>query len=219
MATLGSMHAYYSARAATMAKNFEDDPRGWVQEIITEVMAHARDRTVLEVACGTGNWTRLLAQCARNVTATDYSEGMLAVARSRQIPRTCFLQADAYDLSELGDERHDFGLAMWLVSHLALSRWHEFIVAFHAHLKPGAKVLLVDDIRRPDDGDPWYSKLATRDSYEIRRLPNGESYEIVKTYFTPEQLRALLQPYADNIQIRYERPCWRVTYEVRGVTA
>ena len=215
MTASDSMHAYYSARAQYMAKDFEDDPREWVQEIIAELMALGRDRTVLEVACGTGNWTRLVSKCARSITATDYSEKMLEVARSRQIPNARFLQADAYDLGGVGNERCEFGFAMWLASHLALSRWHEFITAFHAHLKPGAKVLLVDDIRRADDGDPWFSKLATRDSYEIRRLPNGESYEIVKTYFTPDQLRSLLQPHAENIQLRYERPCWRVTYEVR----
>jgi len=209
------MHAYYSDRAQYMARNLEDDPREFVQEIVAELKSLARGQAALEVACGTGNWTRLVAQCAESVTATDYSQGMLEVARSRQIPGTRFVQADAYNLSELGNERCDFGFSMWLVSHLALSRWHEFITAFHAHLKPGAKVLLVDDIRRPDDADPWYSKVATRDSYEIRRLPNGESYEIIKTYFTPEQLRSLLEPYADGIQIRYERPAWRVTYEVK----
>ena len=80
-------------------------------------------------------------------------------------------------------------------------------------------MLLADDIRRLDDADPYYSKLATRDSYEIRRLPNGGTYEIVKTYFTPDQLHTLLQPYGENIQLRYERPSWWLTYEVRGTTA
>jgi len=211
-----SMHAYYSARSQYMARNVEDDPAPYVQQIVAAVMTLARDRTVLEVACGTGNWTRLAAQCARRVTATDYSEQMLDVARSRRIPNTRFLHADAYELGGLGGEPYDCGLAMWLVSHLALSRWHEFFTAFHAHLKPGAKVLLVDDIRRSNDADPWYSKLDTRDSYELRQLPNGHSYEIVKAYFTGDQLRSLLQPYADNIHIYHERPFWRVTYEVRN---
>jgi SAM-dependent methyltransferase len=198
-----------------MGRKLEEDPREFVQAIIAELTQLVNGKSVLEVACGTGNWTRLVAPGARRVTATDYSEGMLTVARSRQIPNTRFLLADACDRRALGDERHEVGLALWLVSHLPLSRWHDFITAFHAHLKPGAKVLLIDDIRRLDDGDPWYSKLDSRDTHEIRQLPNGESYEIVKTYFTPEQLQSLLEPYAENLEIRYERPIWRVTYDVR----
>ena len=199
-----------------MAKDVEAAPSLQVQEILAELKAQAKDKAVLEVACGTGNWTRVLAPLARTITGTDYSEGMLDVARSRQIAKARFVQDDAYSLNALGAERYEFGYAMWLVSHLALARWDEFFRAFHAKLKPGAKVLLADDIRRTNDSDPWYSKLATRDSYEIRRLPNGGTYEIVKTYFTPDQLHALLQPYAENIQLRYGQPSWWLTYEVRS---
>ena len=67
-------------------------------------------------------------------------------------------------------------------------------------------VLLADDIYRPGDTDPYYSKLETKDSYEIRWLPDGSSYEIVKTYFTPEKLSELLKHYAENIEINFERP-------------
>jgi len=211
-----SMHAYYCDRAPYMARNVEDDPREFVRDIIAELKSLTNGQSVLEVACGTGNWTRLVAPCARTIVATDYSEGMLDVARSRQIPKTRFVHDDAYSLGKIGSERFNVGYALWLVSHLSRARWDEFFTAFHARLNPGAKVLLVDDIRRPDDTDPWYSKVDTRDSYEIRRLPNGKSYEIVKTYFTPEQLHSLLQPYADNLQIRYERPCWWAAYEVRS---
>jgi hypothetical protein len=63
--------------------------------------------------------------------------------------------------------------------------------------------------------DPYFSKVETRDPYELRRLPNGKTYEIVKRYFTPDQLHALLAPYATNIQIRFGRPRWWLTYDVR----
>ena len=209
------MHAYYSDRAPYMAKGLEIEPSGQLLEIIAELKAQAKDKTVLEIACGTGYWTRFVGPVSKRTTATDYSVTMLGVAQSLRIENACILLDDAYHLSGVGEERFDFGFAMHWVSHIPLARWHEFFTAFHARLKPGAKVLLVDDIRRPDDADPWYSKLATRDSYEIRQLPNGESYEIVKTFFSPDDLRTLLQPYADNLQIRYERPRWWLTYEVR----
>lgn len=215
MPTPDPMHAYYSDRAPYMAKGLEIEPAGQLLEIIAELKAQAKGKTVLEIACGTGYWTRFAGPVSKHTTATDYSITMLGVAQSLRIENARILLDDAYRLSSVGDERFDFGFAMHWVSHIPLARWDEFFTAFHARLKPGATVLLVDDIRRPDDADPYYSKLATRDSYEIRHLPNGESYEIVKTFFTPDQLRTLLQPYADNLNIRYERPRWWLTYDVR----
>lgn len=211
------MHAYYSARAPHMAKNLSAPPTGQLQEIIAELQAQAAGKAVLEIACGTGYWTRQVAPVARETLATDFSEEMLTVSRGQQIAHAQFQREDAYRLTGVAAGRYDFGFAMHWVSHIPLARWDEFFAGFHARLKPGAKVLLADDIRRPDDADPYYSKIATRDSYEIRRLPEGGTYEIVKTYFTPEALRELLQPYADNVEIRYERPRWWLTYDVKRV--
>jgi len=213
------MHAYYCDRAPYMAKGLEIAPSGQVVEIIAELEAQAAGKTVLEIACGTGYFTRFVGPVSRRTTATDVSEEMLAVARSLKIPNTRFLNDDAYRLEKVGDERFDLGFAMHWVSHIPLARWAEFFTSFHARLKPGATVILVDDIRRPDDADPWYSKLAMRDTYEIRHLPNGEDYEIVKTFFSPDDLRTLLQPYAANLQLRYERPRWWLTYEVKTVAS
>jgi SAM-dependent methyltransferase len=217
MTATDPMHAYYSARAPYMAPGLGIEPTGQLLEIIAELTAQARDRTVLEIACGTGYWTRHVGPVSIATTATDFSGAMLGIARSQSIANARFLLEDAYSLTGVGDARFDFGFAMHWLSHVPLARWPEFFTAFHARLKPGAKVLLADDIRRPDDGDPYYCKIGARDTFEIRRLPNGESYEIVKNYFTPDELRARLQPFAENLQIRYERPRWWLTYEVRRV--
>ena len=210
------MHAYYSERAPFMAKGLEIEPAGQLLEILAELKTLARDKTVLEVACGTGYWTRFVGPLSRSTTATDYSTTMLGIAQSLGLPNTRVIYDDAYHLGGVYGEQFDFGFAMHWVSHIPLARWSEFFTAFHARLKPGATVMLADDIRRPDDADVWYSKLPTRDTFEIRHLPNGESYEIVKTFFTPEQLGALLEPYATNLRLRFDRPRWWLTYDVRG---
>ena len=210
-----SMYAYYSDRAPYMAKGLEIAPSGQLVEIIAELTAQAKERTVLEIACGTGYFTRFVGPVSRRTTATDVSEEMLGVARSLRIPNARIVHDDAYRLESVGDERFDFGFAMHWASHIPRDRWHEFFTTFHSRLKPGATVMLVDDIRRPNDADPWYSKLATRDTYEIRHLPNGDDYEIVKTFFSADDLRTRLQPYADNLQLRYDRPRWWLSYDIR----
>lgn len=211
-----SMHAYYSDRASHMAKNLGKVPAGQLLEIITELQKCARDRTVLEVACGTGFWTQHVAPVSRLVVGTDYSDEMLEVARGQGLRKTHFLNDDAYQLTHVGDELFDFGFSMYWVSHIPLARWDEFFTTFHARLKPGAQVILTDDSYRSGNTYPCYSKLECRDSFEIRHLPDGNSYEIVKTYFTPESLRDLLQPHADNIEIHFGRPRWWVKYQVKA---
>jgi len=215
MRNYDQMHAYYSARAPLMAQRLATQPSPQVLEIIGQLRSMAQDQTVLEIACGPGYWTRFVAPVARETVATDYSVKMLNFARAQFLPNTRYIHDDAYRLRNVGGVKFDFGFAMHWVSHIPLTRWSQFFTAFHSHMKHGAIVLLADDIHRPNDNDPYYSKLDTHDSYERRQLPDGSAYEIVKTYFTPDQLRELLQPYGKNLKIHFERPRWWLTYEVK----
>jgi len=60
-------------------------------------------RSVLEVACGTGYWTEQIATVATNVTAVDASEGMLQLARQKLRARedVRLVKGDAYNLENL----------------------------------------------------------------------------------------------------------------------
>ena len=58
-----------------------------------------RGHTVLELACGTGYWTRLIAEVADKVVATDINPEMIAMAALRKLPadKVTLRVADAYD--------------------------------------------------------------------------------------------------------------------------
>ena len=51
--------------------------------ILRETLAHRRFDAVLELGCGTGKNTVILAQVGRRVHALDFSEGMIAKARQK----------------------------------------------------------------------------------------------------------------------------------------
>ena len=55
---------------------------------------------VLELACGTGVWTEMIAQGAASVVATDVNEEMLAVASElgEGLDNVTWRQADVFDL-------------------------------------------------------------------------------------------------------------------------
>src|SRR5688572_19571697 len=58
------------------------------------------DDDLLEIACGTGYWTKFLAQKARHILATDFSNEVLEIARSKNLDteKVTLLKADIYDL-------------------------------------------------------------------------------------------------------------------------
>ncbi|MGH6762000.1 MAG: class I SAM-dependent methyltransferase [Phyllobacterium sp.] len=98
---------------------------------------------VLELACGTGEVTHLIHDLGHEVTALDFSEAMLAVARRKHAGknRLDFLLADAENTME-PDDVYDAVICRHLVWTLTqpeatLHEWHRI-------LKPGGKLLIFD---------------------------------------------------------------------------
>lgn len=98
---------------------------------------------VLELACGTGEVTRLVHDLGHDVTALDFSEAMLAVARAKHAgkPRLRFLLADAGQTME-PSASYDAILCRHLVWTLtepetAFADWFRL-------LRPGGRLLIYD---------------------------------------------------------------------------
>jgi len=173
------MIAYYARRAGEYERVYGSprwqDDLAYLSARMPEFFA---DRRVFEVACGTGYWTRLVAERAQTIHATDVNDDTLALARAKTYAApVTFERRDAYAPSE-GPARHDAGLAALWLSHVDLGRMDEFLRAFHSQLRPGACVLMFDEPgrepRRPETSriDPAGNR------YEMRRLESGEQFEI-----------------------------------------
>ena len=81
------MNAYYE-KVAPLHDTFMGYTNNEAMEellapIIEWVEPFVRDRRVLEIACGTGNWTQVLSKRALKVTAVDRSAAYLALARPK----------------------------------------------------------------------------------------------------------------------------------------
>ena len=59
--------------------------------------------TVLEVACGTGYWTKTIASVSNFITAVDINSKVLQIAKNREIPsnKVIFIQDDIYLLNKI----------------------------------------------------------------------------------------------------------------------
>src|SRR5688572_27929581 len=110
----------------------------------TLIPERLRGAHVLEVACGTGYWTQLIADTAASVLGTDLAEEPLRIAQAKRYSgNVTFREADAYELGALGSFDAAFAGFWW--SHVPRRRIHAFLASLHGCLARGARVLLLDN--------------------------------------------------------------------------
>jgi SAM-dependent methyltransferase len=166
----------------------------WFEEtarLEAEIDAVALSGHVLELACGTGLFTRRLAPRAHRLTALDASAAVLAINRARvRDPSVRYHEADIFGWEPPRHRRYDHIFFGFFLSHVPphmldglwerLARW----------LAPGGRVSFCDDApgvdRRPsnpgafiDDDPEWAHR---------RRLHDGREFTIVKVCHAPETL-------------------------------
>ena len=174
-------------------------------------------KKVLELACGPCFWTRFTAAVAESIVACDFNESTLSQARHKDLPwdRVSLQQADAYDLKTLTGS---FSAAMavdWL-AHVPYARMHPFLDGLHAVLNSGARVVFCDQLPKsePTDGD----HDADGNFIEIRQLPDGSRYRVIKHYLSDNQIQDIFGRYDDNVEITRFPNCRRivVSYHIKS---
>ena len=173
-------------------------------------------RRVLEIACGTGYWTALVAPLAASVVATDLAEEPMAIARTKAYPpgRVRFVLADAYQLAEdLG--RFDGALAVFWWSHIPLRRIGDFLSSLHRRLQPGARVVLMDNLYVEQSSTPIAERDADGNTYQLRRLADGSENRVLKNFPSEAELRGALRPHAARFAYRALEYYWLAEYELK----
>lgn len=70
-------------------------------------------KRILEVACGTGNHTKILAARGYQVTGVDISEDMLRIARRKLKGRARFIRGDMRDLDATVEGKYDAAVCLF----------------------------------------------------------------------------------------------------------
>ena len=114
---------YYARRAAEYEKIYQKPERQDDLHLLRELVRNAlTGLDVLEIACGTGFWTKLIAQGARSILATDYNSEVIDVALTKDYGcNVTFQTADAYSLSEISGNFNAAFCGFWW-SHVPRSR-------------------------------------------------------------------------------------------------
>ncbi|MFQ5936258.1 MAG: class I SAM-dependent methyltransferase [Acidiferrobacterales bacterium] len=208
------LKAYYSRRAAEYEAIYQKPER---QQDLVALKSMLRDllrgHRVLEIACGTGYWTEVVATVAESILATDTSSEVLTIARTKNYPpgRVDFAVADAY---ELGGVNGAFtaGLAAFWWSHLPKQRIKAFLEGFHRGLGSGARVVLVDNRYVEGSSTPVAERDAAGNTYQIRRLRDGSQHRVLKNFPDLDELTGLLGSVAQDLMVSELDYYWCVSY-------
>ena len=212
------LHEYYDRRAREYEQIYRrDDPvrQREQAEIAAALKTALAGRNVLEVACGTGYWTAEAAAVAKYIVALDASPEMLAIARGKGLPaeKVAFREGDAYVLTSIAGH-FDAGLACFWFSHVPKARIGEFLDSFHFRLGTGATVFMADNTFVPGVGGELVARPGLDDTFKLRQLADGSTYEVLKNYYDTDQLRDFLEPRSTDLRVNIGSCFWWISYTV-----
>jgi SAM-dependent methyltransferase len=199
---LAEQVGYYRARAAEyddwwFRRGRYDNGPEWNQSWFAEVaeVESGLERfdasgDVLELACGTGLWTRYLARTAARLTAVDTSPEVIELNRARVGDASVeYVRADIFGLQLPG--RYDACCFGFWLSHVPDERFAGFWDGVARALRPGGRVFFVDS--GPDRSDRAHTYTRDRaHETELRQLSDGREFRIVKRYHEPPELERRL---------------------------
>ena len=181
---------YYSRRAPEYDATWPspDDPLAQQCRRVAGVLDEFGPRgRVLEIAAGTGQWTKQLVSHAVEVTALDSSKEMLDLnARKVASPEVRYEVADIFKWTP--SARYDVVFFGFWLSHVPESRFERFWEVVAASLEPEGRVFFVDEAH----GGSGHEQPADEPDVVIRTLGDGSAHRAVKIFWEPSRLRARL---------------------------
>jgi demethylmenaquinone methyltransferase/2-methoxy-6-polyprenyl-1,4-benzoquinol methylase len=212
-----SMAKYYAERACESERIYAKPERQGDLRRLREFLESAFvGDDVLELACGTGYWTAIVAHSASSILATDLNEEVLAVARSKSIDpeRVTFQRTDAYLLPAL-ERKFTAGLAAFWWSHVPKARLSNFLRGFHSVFSPGAKIVFFDNIYVEGSSTPISHIDESGNTYQDRRLENGSVHQVLKNFPSESELRGAVDGVAVEVKVEFLTYYWILSYALR----
>jgi len=199
---LDQQMAYYRARAEEYDEWFRREGRfdrgpehraEWfreVEEIETALRSAVRGAEVLELACGTGLWTRHLAENNSRILAVDASPEVIAINRERVGSANVEYQiADIFSWAPAATFDVVF-FSFWL-SHVPALRFDSFWATVRAALKPGGQAFFIDSLFEPTSSALDHGPV-DRSGVVRRKLKDGREFDVIKVFYEPAELELRL---------------------------
>ncbi len=208
---------YYALTAADCERVYDKPERqADLAALRPKVAELLSGHKVLELACGTGYWTRVIAPAAASVHAVDINEEALALARARQPEggNVTFAQADAFDLPEAVGEYTAVFAAFWW-SHVKREEQDGYLARLRAKLGKDVLLVLLDNVYVDGSSTVIARTDLEGNTYQFRTLPSGERLEILKNFPTDSFLRKRLGTATRDIRTKRVPHYWLATARLK----
>jgi len=207
---------YYADRAKEYDKTYSRPERQEdIKKIHILLKKLLKGHRVLEIACGTGFWTKTIASVAEFITAVDINNEVLQIAENRLISskNVIFIQDDVYSLNKVqGVFSAGYAGSWW--SHILKSKLKSFLDTFHSQLQPGALIVFMDNRYCEGSSTPISRTDSDGNTYQIRKLDDGQEYEILKNFPTKQEIMESLGSSVNNFQIECLTYFWIAYYNI-----
>ncbi len=156
---------------------------------------------VLELACGTGWWTQQLAQYANHITAVDVVPEVIAINKSKVgANNVTFIQADIFNWQP--DAHYDVVFFSFWLFHVPSSQFEHFWQRVDQSLKPHGRVFFIDSLKS-EQQHKTFTVNNRKHSTSIRKLNDGQTFNIVKVFYEPEELAKRLKSLGWRVTLKH----------------
>lgn len=215
-----AMKVYYDKRAPwhdeCMSYKANEQMEQLLRPIVETVIPYISGLKVLEIACGTGNWTEILAKRASSVFAIDSSPAVLDIAgkKLKRFNNITLKEADAYVLEGVAGP-FDVAFASDWWSHMPLSSIRPFLGNLHKRIRAGSRVIFIEMMLREvfESETAYYDADGNRVC--LRTLSDGSEFEVIKNFPSKNDLLAVLEGSAEDINYLEFEPLkrWMLAYK------
>ncbi len=186
---------YYEKRAKEYELIYQKPER---QSDLTQLHDYLKtafeNKKVLEIACGTGYWTKTIAETCSFILATDINASVLAIAKTKNYD-SGLVEFEELDFWLLENENNTydsvFGGFIW--SHILKKNLPRFLTILQNQLIANGELIFIDNKYVEGSNTPIARTDADGNTYQIRKLENGTEYEVLKNFPTMDEVKDLIR--------------------------
>ena len=205
-----NLKTYYQKRAKEYDRVYQKPERqADLKQLHLYLKKAFENKKVLEIACGTGYWTQTIAESCYQILAMDINEEVLAIAKARDYgpANIHFKQLDLWQL-EKENKNFDsvFGGFIW--SHILKTDIPKFLKKLQNQLTANGELIFIDNKYVEGSSTPIARTDEDGNTYQIRRLQNGETYEVLKNFPSKEEIEKLSRDFSVEMEWRKLEYFW-----------
>ena len=159
------------------------------------------DKSIIEIACGTGYWTEILSSPAKSILASDINLDVIQIAQTKNYPKsnvTFEIQA-IEDLKNVrGVFEGLFGGFIW--SHIKKEELLDFLSVVLNQVQDESEIIFLDNKYVQGSSSPIVRTDKNGNTFQIRELESGEKYEIIKNFPDPDETKNMIDMLAEGFE-------------------